>query len=65
MSEMNLELTSDERDCLVQLLEHKLDEVKIEEHRTRGPNSRKPVLERERHIESILSKLKQWSEATH
>ena len=65
MNDTNLELTGDERDCLVKLLEHVLDEVKIEEHRTRDADYRKPVLEREHLLESVLGKLKQWSAVAH
>jgi hypothetical protein len=65
MNEMNLSLTGDERECLVELLDHILDEVRVEEHRTRTLSYRESVLNREHLIESVLGKLKQWSPVAH
>lgn len=57
MAELQLTLTTKERDCLVSVLETSLSEMRREEHRTRAPLYREQILEREQSIVSILSKL--------
>lgn len=57
MAELQLTLTTKERDCLVNVLETSLSEMRREEHRTRAPLYREQILEREQLIAAILSKL--------
>jgi hypothetical protein len=57
MAELQLTLTSDERDYLVNLLETTLKEARIEEHRTRAPSYREHVIEQENLVVSLLGKL--------
>lgn len=59
MAEMQVMLTTEERDVLVGLLETALKETQIEEHRTRKPSYRELVLHQEQVIASVLSKLGQ------
>jgi hypothetical protein len=59
MSELTLTLTTEERDCMVSLLENALKETRVEEHRTRAPTYREHVVHREHLVESVLNKLKQ------
>jgi hypothetical protein len=57
MADRSLTLTSDEGDCLVELLEMLLKETQIEEHRTRTLSYRENVIRREALIKSVLTKL--------
>lgn len=57
MSESELVLTSEERECLVKVLQSSLTELRREEHRTRTPLFREHVLRQEQLLLSILSKL--------
>jgi hypothetical protein len=57
MSDLQLALTSEERDCLVELLEESLKNTLLEEHRTRAPAYRDHVVRREELIRSLLAKL--------
>ena len=59
MSEQQLMVSAEERECLVNLLETTLKDTRVEEHRTRAPNYRKRVLEREELIAGLLEKLRQ------
>ena len=57
MSDMQLALTTEERDCLTELLEESLKNTLLEEHRTRTPAYRDHVVRREQLIRSMLAKL--------
>jgi hypothetical protein len=59
MAELQLTLTAEERECLANLLETALKDVRIEEHRTRTPSYREYVLRKEHLIAAVLSKLGQ------
>jgi hypothetical protein len=60
MAELQLPLSAEEHQYLVELLEEKLKETEIEEHRTDSPRYReKVVVRQERVIESLLNKLRQ------
>ena len=58
MAELELSLTSAERDYLVNLLERVRKETLVEEHRTRTPSYREDIERQEKLIESVLSKLR-------
>ncbi len=58
MAEQTLTLSTEERDCLLGLLETVLKETRIEEHRTRTPSYRQHVLHDEDLIQSLLNKLR-------
>jgi hypothetical protein len=57
MSELQLTLSGDERDFLAEILERRLQEKRVEEHRTRAPSYRKNVLQEEELIAGLLNKL--------
>ena len=57
--ELQIAVTSAERDCLVAILERALKETRIEEHRTRAPTYREHVQDQEQSIVSLLAKLGQ------
>jgi hypothetical protein len=59
MAELQLTLTSEERECLVRLLETALRDTRIEEHRTRTPSYREHVLHQEDLLVALLGKLRQ------
>jgi hypothetical protein len=59
MSDLQLTLTSEERDELVDLLKATLKEARIEEHRTRVLSYREHVLHREDLLERLLDRLQQ------
>ena len=59
MAELQFSLTTEERECLVDLLQAALKETRIEEHRTRTPSYREHVVHREDLIVALLSKLGQ------
>jgi hypothetical protein len=59
MAELQLTLTSEERECLVRLLETALRDTRIEEHRTRTPSYREHVLHQEDLLIALLGKLRQ------
>jgi len=58
MTDLQLILTADEREYLVDLLETALKDTRIEEHRTRAPSYREHVIQREELINSLLNKLR-------
>lgn len=58
MSEIELSLSGTERDCVIDVLESALKEMRVEEHRTRAPKYREHLLERENMIVEVLYKLK-------
>ena len=64
MANLELTLSTAERDYLVELLERTLKEMRVEEHRTRAPTYREHVMKREDLIASLLGKLGQPVEAT-
>lgn len=57
MTELQVTLTADERQYLVQLLETTLKDTRVEEHRTRTPSYRQHVLQQEELITHLLKKL--------
>lgn len=57
MPEPTLNLTTEERECLLQLLDRALKDARIEEHRTRAPSYREFVLKQENLILAVLTKL--------
>jgi len=57
MGELQLTLTSEERDYLGSLLEATLKETRVEEHRTRTLAYREHVVHREEVILALLRKL--------
>jgi hypothetical protein len=59
MAEINLTLTAEEHQYLVNLLREVLKAARIEEHRTRTPLFRANVLNQETTIVSLLNKLGQ------
>ena len=59
MGELQLTLTAEEREYLVNLLETVLKDTRVEEHRTRTPSYREFVLRQEELINQVLSKLQQ------
>jgi hypothetical protein len=59
MAEIQLTLTPEERQFLVNLLEVALKDTRIEEHRTRKPSYREHVLHQEDLIVALLGKLGQ------
>lgn len=58
MGELQVTLSAEERDALVELLEAALKDLRIEEHRTRAPSFREYVLRREQNLNSALAKLR-------
>jgi hypothetical protein len=58
MAELQLPLTTEERDYLVDLLEMVLKDTRVEEHRTRTPSYREHVIHKEELILSVLGKLR-------
>jgi hypothetical protein len=59
MADTPLNLTTEERSFLVQLLETALKNHRVEEHRTRTPSYREQILHDEKLLEQILTKLGQ------
>ena len=59
MADMPLSLNTEERSFLVQLLETALKNHRVEEHRTRTPTYREQILQEEKLLEQLLSKLGQ------
>jgi len=59
MAELQLTLTTPERECLVSLMEKTLKEMRVEEHRTRAPTYREHVVQQEELIAGLLRKLGQ------
>jgi len=57
MPDLNLTLTTEERDVLVGLLETLMKETLVEEHRTESSSFRDRIIKREHLLASILSKL--------
>jgi hypothetical protein len=59
MAELQLTVTEKEREYLMGLLERALQDVRIEEHRTRTPLYREHVLQQENLIHELLNQLRQ------
>jgi hypothetical protein len=59
MAEPQLTLTAEERQYLVDLLETRLKETRLEEHRTRTPSYREHILHQEEVMLALLTKLRQ------
>jgi hypothetical protein len=57
MADLQLTLTTEERDFLGSLLETVLKDTRVEEHRTRTPSYREHIIHREEVIASLLNKL--------
>jgi hypothetical protein len=58
MSEIQVTLTAEERQCLQEVLEMVLKDTQVEEHRTRAPGYREHILRREGLITGVLNKLR-------
>jgi hypothetical protein len=59
MADTSLSLTADEHSYLVHLLETALKNHRVEEHRTRTPSYREQILQEEKMLEQMLTKLGQ------
>ena len=59
MAEVQVNLTTEERDCLTTLLDMALKEARIEEHRTKTMSFREHVIHREELLQAVLKKLGQ------
>jgi hypothetical protein len=59
MAELQMTLTAEERQYLLDLLELTLKDMRIEEHRTRTPTYRELVLKQENLAQGLLNKLRQ------
>jgi hypothetical protein len=57
MSYVTLELTVEEQEVLVDLLQDSLKRTLVEEHRTRAPEYRQRIIQREDAIKQMLEKL--------
>ena len=59
MAEMQVTLSAEERDYLIQVLETSLKNHRVEEHRTRAPTYREKILQEEKLLAQLLTKLGQ------
>lgn len=57
MTEVQLNLSAQERQYLAELLQSELKETRVEEHRTRTPSYREHIVQREDVIRGLLAKL--------
>ncbi|HYT93069.1 MAG TPA: hypothetical protein VEL76_30405 [Gemmataceae bacterium] len=57
MAELQLTLNAEEQTVLGELLETTLKNLRIEEHRTRTPTYRETVLQQEKVVTALLTKL--------
>jgi hypothetical protein len=57
MNELQLSLNAQEREYLVELLEERVKETRVEEHRTRTPTYRQHVIHQEELMVGLLKKL--------
>jgi hypothetical protein len=64
MADAQLTLTAEERQYLLHLLERKLKDTRIEEHRTRTLTYREHIVHEEDLIQGLLGKLHQHQGAT-
>ncbi len=58
---MTLEITEEEREELVRLLEHCMSETRVEHRHTRNPEWRQRLREEEDLLEGLLSRLRAMS----
>jgi hypothetical protein len=58
MAQLQLTLTTEERDFLADLLERSLNDTRVEEHRTRAPSYRELIVKQENLIIAVLAKLR-------
>lgn len=58
MANLQMTFSAEEQQFLVNLLERTLNDLRIEEHRTRAPTYRQHVLHDEELLSSILSRLR-------
>jgi ribosome recycling factor len=56
---MELELQDDERELLIRLLEHTLEETRVEVRRTRTPDFHDKLLEEEQMLRGLLKRLQE------
>jgi hypothetical protein len=59
MSEFQLTMTAEEQHFLAELLEQKLKEKRVEEHRTRTLSYREGIVHQEKLLEGLLNRLRQ------
>lgn len=57
MSDLQLTISTEERNVLNDVLAVALKETRVEEHRTRTPSYREHVIEREKVLEALLKRL--------
>lgn len=57
MADANTMLTREEKDYLVRILQNALGETRVEVHRTHSPQFRERVLDEEKLVRGLLSKL--------
>jgi len=57
MADCQISITAEERAYLVQVLETSLKNHRVEEHRTRAPTYREQILQEEKLLEQLLTKL--------
>ena len=62
MAEFHLILNAEESEVLVTLLENKLREQKVEEHRTRAPTYREHIQHAGSVMQGILERLKKMTQ---
>ena len=58
MADIQVTLTAEESQCLQELLERVLKDIKVEEHRTRAPAYRENVIRQEELIQKVLNKVR-------
>ena len=61
MTELQLFLNGDERECLIELLKTALRDKRVEEHRTRAPNYREHIIHQAELLNGVLQKLGELS----
>ena len=59
MAELQVTLTAEERQYLLDILNTMLKDMRVEEHRTRTPNYREHLLHKDAVIVGLLNKLQQ------
>jgi len=63
MADINVTLTQREMSELLMLLEHELEETRVEVHRTHTPEFREDVKREEQTLRGLLNKLKEHEAA--
>lgn len=61
MNEVQVTFTDEERQYLTDLLKNTIKDMLVEEHRTRAPSYREPLIHRESVAKNVLNKLQQVS----